>query len=279
MIDRLAILSPGLIGASVARAARDRAAAQEIVIWARRPETRAELASQPWCTRTADTPAAAAAGASLIVIASPVDAIVPLLRQIAPSLSPAALVTDVGSVKAAVCSDAAAITPAFVGSHPMAGSEKTGWRHATSDLFQGRTTFVTPLPNTSPAAADRLAAFWRALGSTAVTVAPDVHDRIVAHISHLPQLIASALCSYLAGAAPAWGAYAGGGLRDTTRIAGSDPALWQTILAANRAEVLGAVRGLQQELARCEAALSAGDFAAISALMARGRDYRATLPR
>jgi prephenate dehydrogenase len=279
MIDRLAILSPGLLGASVARAARERGAAKEIVIWARRPETRAELASQPWCSAVAETPEAAARGASLVVIASPVDAIVPLVRQIAPALSAAALVTDVGSVKAAICSGASAVTSAFVGSHPMAGSEKTGWQHGTADLFQGRTTFVTPLASTPPAAAARVAAFWTALGGTTVTVAPDVHDRIVAHISHLPQLVASTLCSYLAVAAPDWGAYSGGGLRDTTRIAGSDPALWQPILAANRPEVLAALRGLQQELARCEAALAAGDFAAVAALMARGRDYRGTLPR
>jgi len=105
-------------------------------------------------------------------------------------------------------------------------------------------------------------------------VTPEVHDQIVAHISHLPQLVASALCAFLADQNPGWKHFAGGGLRDTTRIAGSDPQLWKSIFAANAGPVLAALRGLQAELAQCEQALAAGDWDAVAAMMSRGKHYR-----
>ena len=162
-----------------------------------------------------------------------------------------------------------------MGAHPMAGSEKTGWEHGSADLFAGRTCFVTPLPNAQPAATATVADFWRALGSEVVIATPAEHDRIVAHISHLPQMVASALCAFLAGTDQRWRDFAGGGLRDTTRIAGSDPALWQVILAANRAEVLAALRGFQAELGRAADALAAGDDGKVAAMFEQGRTYRA----
>jgi prephenate dehydrogenase len=150
--------------------------------------------------------------ADLVVIAAPVDRIVPLVREIAPSLKPGAIVTDVGSVKAEICRLAAAALPAgmhFIGSHPMAGSERTGWEHSTATLFQNRTCFVTPLDGADAAAGATVAAFWRDLGSEPVSVAPDRHDEIVAHISHLPQVLASTLCAFLTSKDHAWRNYAG----------------------------------------------------------------------
>ena len=112
------------------------------------------------------------------------------------------------------------------------------------------------------------------LGATTTTVAPARHDEIVAHISHLPQILASTLCAFLAQRDPAWRDFAGGGLRDTTRIAGSDPQLWRTILEQNRTEVLGALQHYQAELNRFEKALVAGDYAALTEQLQRGQDYR-----
>ncbi|MEY4087747.1 MAG: hypothetical protein RJB55_18, partial [Verrucomicrobiota bacterium] len=143
-VAQLAILAPGLLGGSVARAARARGAADRIVIWARRPETRDALRGQPWVDVVAATPAEAVRDAELVVIAAPVDRIVPLAREIAPALRPGAVVTDVGSVKGPICAPSAeAIAPHahFVGSHPMAGSEKTGWEHGSAELFSGRPCF------------------------------------------------------------------------------------------------------------------------------------------
>jgi len=273
----LAILAPGLLGGSVARAARARGAAGRIVLWARRPEVRLALREQPWCNDIVDTPEAAVRGAQFVVIAAPVDRIVPLIRQIAPHLETGAVVTDVGSVKAEISRlghAALASRGHFVGSHPMAGSEKTGWEHSTANLFEHRTCFVTPLDLTDLAAVESVVKFWRDLGGEPVTISPDEHDEIVAHISHLPQILASSLCAFLAEKNPAWRNYAGGGLRDTTRIAGSDPHLWRTILEQNRDEVLQALRQFEDELHGFQIALANRDYSELSARLERGKMYR-----
>lgn len=274
---QLTILAPGLLGGSVARAARTRGAAKRIVLWARRPEARLKLREQPWCDAVADTPEEAVRDASLVVIAAPVDQIVPLAQLIAPALPDGALVTDVGSVKGEIARlGAVALAPRahFVGAHPMAGSEKTGWENGTAGLFEHRTCFVTPLPESDAAAVASVVAFWRALGADVVTVGADQHDEIVAHISHLPQIIASSLCAFLAQKDPAWRDHAGGGLRDTTRIAGSDPRLWRSILEQNRDEVLRALRQFEDELHQFQIALANRDYVEVAAQLERGKAYR-----
>jgi prephenate dehydrogenase len=277
MLEQLTILAPGLIGASVARAASARGAARRIVLWSRRPETRIALSRQPWCSAIAETPEEAVKHAELVVIAAPVDRIVPLAQQVAGSLKEGAVVCDVGSVKGEIARlghEALAGRAHFVGAHPMAGSEKTGWEHATAELFERRTCFVTPLPSTDPHAAARVVAFWRDLGAEVVSVDPDTHDEVVAHVSHLPQVIASSLCAFLATRDHAWRNYAGGGLRDTTRIAGSDSRLWASILEQNRDEVLRALRRFQDDLEGFQAALANRDFVEVAARLERGRAYR-----
>jgi len=276
-ITQLTILAPGLLGGSVARAARERDVAQRIVLWTRRPESRLKLRAQPWCDAVAETPGDAVRGADLVVIAAPVDQIVPLTRQIAPDLAPGTLVTDVGSVKNEISLlGHAALAPHahFVGAHPMAGSEKTGWEHGTATLFEHRTCFVTPRVDTAAQATATVVEFWHALGAEVVTVAPDQHDEIVAHISHLPQVIASSLCGFLATKNPAWRDHAGGGLRDTTRIAGSDPQIWRAILEQNRDEVLRALSGFEVELHGLRAALANRDYVEVAARISRGKAYR-----
>ena len=277
MLPQLTILAPGLLGASVARAARARNLARRIVIWSRRAETRLELADQPWCDALAETPEAAVLGASLVVIAAPVDQIVPLARQIAAHLAAGAIVTDVGSVKTEIARLGAAALGErahFVGAHPMAGSEKNGWQHGSADLFQQRTCFVTPLETTASDATAAVVNFWHDLGARPVTVAPEQHDEIVAHISHLPQILASTLCSFLSQRDTTWRDYAGGGLRDTTRIAGSDPELWRTILEQNHDEILGALQRYQTELSAFQKALAERDYLTVVDHLKRGRDYR-----
>jgi len=202
-----------------------------------------------------------------------------LPKVIAKALNtyPNATVTDVGSVKGTVLA-ALRRTDSdlsrYVGSHPMAGSEKTGWEHARPDLFVRRTVFVTPREDTDPRAAERVTAFWRALEAEVAAVAPDAHDEIVAHISHLPQVLASTLCATLAKRNAGWRNFAGGGLRDTTRIAGSDPKLWRTILEQNRDEVLRAVRTYQDELHGLERALANREWTEVQAILERGRAFR-----
>ncbi|MBS0663453.1 MAG: prephenate dehydrogenase/arogenate dehydrogenase family protein [Verrucomicrobia bacterium] len=277
MSPTLAILAPGLLGGSVAKAARARGAAGRIVVWARRPESRLQLKEQPWCDEVAETPEQAVRHAQLVVVATPVDRIVPLVERVASHLPENAIVTDVGSVKGEIARlGQARIGPRahFVGSHPMAGSEKTGWEHASAELFVRRTCFVTPLAATAEPAVEAVVRFWRELGGEPVTLSPDAHDEIVAHISHLPQVLASSLCSFLARKDPAWRNHAGGGLRDTTRIAGSDPQLWRSILEQNRDELLRALRQYQDELQGLHAALSNRDWLEVVARLERGKAYR-----
>ncbi len=277
MSAHIAILAPGLLGGSVAQAVRARGLASRIVLWARRPESRLALKSQPWCNAVADTPEAAVAGATLVVLAAPVDRIIALTRQIAPHLAPGAIVTDVGSVKGEICRLGHIAVQGcghFVGAHPMAGSEKTGWEHASATLFDRRACFVTPLPETDPKAVETVVQFWRDLGCEVTTEHPDRHDEIVAHISHLPQIVASTLCAFLAKKDPRWRNHAGGGLRDTTRIAASDPQLWRTILEQNRDEILRALNGYEDELHALRSALANRDYLDLVARLERSQAYR-----
>ncbi len=278
MIKHLAILAPGLLGASVARAARAHDLAGTITVWARRPEVRAALRGQPWLDHVADTPEHAVAHADLVVLAAPVDKIIELDRRIAPHLPHDCIVTDVGSVKAPVCAAAAAHPrprgACFIGSHPMAGSEKTGWEHGTPALFQGRVTFVTPAPDTPAAALQKLEDFWRAVGSTVVVESPEKHDEIVAHISHLPQALATSLACALATKDGQWRHLAGNGLRDTSRIAASDASMWVEIFQHNREAVLHALALQERELADFRRALEQSDWPEIRARLERGKTWR-----
>ena len=277
MTEHLVILAPGLLGGSVARAARARGLARRITVWARRPETRHALESQPWVDAVADTPAEAVATATLVVLAAPVEAIIALAGDIAAHLPAGALVTDVGSVKAAVCRDCRAALPAgvhFIGAHPMAGAEKTGWENSREDLFNGRVCFVTPQPGDDPAVVATVSAFWRALGSEVVALEPGEHDAIVARISHLPQALATTLAITLAAADPTWRRLAGGGLRDTTRIAASDPEMWVEIFRQNRDEIMTALEEFQTELDGVHSALANQDWPELRACLNRGKAWR-----
>jgi prephenate dehydrogenase len=279
VVPHLAILAPGLLGGSVGLAAHARGVASRITVWARRPEVRIALQGQPWCSAVASSPEAAVSQADLIVLAAPVDRIVELAQQIAPHVRPGCWVTDVGSTKGALTRAAHAALAGrghFVGAHPMAGSEKTGWENGHADLFRGRMCFVTPLRETDPSALEGVARFWAALDAEVTTVAPDAHDEIVAHISHLPQMLATTLCTFLAQQNPGWRNFAGGGLRDTTRIGASDPAMWIEILRNNREEILRALRGYQAELDGLHAALANGDWTELRARLERGRAYRSS---
>ena len=280
MFDQITILGPGLLGASLLKAAKARGLCRRTAAWSRRAETRAKCKGQPWCDAVYADVGHAVAKADLVVVCTPVDTIVPLLEKIGRKLKPGALVTDVGSTKSLICRQGRAALPkkiAFVGSHPMAGSEKTGLEYADAELFQNRACFVTPLVDTKAKDVDRLIRFWKALGSEVTTTTPEAHDEIVAHLSHLPHLLASAFCAYLGTRDPKWLPLAGPGLRDTTRIAAGDPALWKAIALENREEILRALDGFQKELDDLRAALHNQQPIAIQHILERGRDVRVRL--
>ena len=277
VLENLVILAPGLLGGSVARAAHARGMARRITVWARRPDVRLKLREQPWVTHVADSAEDAVRDASLVVLAAPVEKIIELARQISAHLPAGALVTDVGSVKGELCRAChAALAPRshFIGAHPMAGSEKTGWEHATETLFDKRVCFITPWEGADEAAITSVARFWNDLGAEVTTVSPDQHDEITAHISHLPQVLATSLATFLSAKNPQWRNLSGNGLRDTTRIAASDATMWIEILQQNRDEVLRAMRQFQDELQGFQTALSNRDWPEVRTRLERGKAWR-----
>ena len=278
MFQQITILGPGLLGASLAMAVKERGLAARVVTWSRRPESRAKCLNQSWCDAVFDSPEKAVVGSDLVVICTPVQTIVPLLVQIRPALDAEALITDVGSTKSLICREARSAlkghSATFLGAHPMAGSEQAGMEHAQSDLFENAACILTPLDDASAEAIAKLSAFWDALGMTVSTVSPEKHDEIVAHVSHLPHLLASTLCGYLAAQDDTWQTLAGGGLRDTTRIASGDPQLWKQILEQNSDEVVRAIEGFEQQLHHLKTALLNQDSLGVIAQLERGKTYR-----
>ena len=278
MFQQITILGPGLLGASLAMAVKERGLAARVVTWSRRPESRAMCLNQSWCDAVFDSPEEAVAGSDLVVICTPVQTIVPLLVQIRPALAADTLISDVGSTKSLICREARSAleghSATFLGAHPMAGSEQAGMEHAQSDLFEKAACILTPLDEVSSAAIAKLSAFWDTLGMTVSIVSPEKHDEIVAHVSHLPHLLASTLCGYLATQDDTWRTLSGRGLSDTTRIASGDPQLWKQILEQNSDEVLRAIEGFEQQLHHLKTALLNQNSLGIITQLERGKTYR-----
>jgi prephenate dehydrogenase len=278
---QIAILAPGLLGASIAQTLRERGSSARLHLWARRASIRQELAQVKWCDRVAETPEECVQGADLVILCPPVNILPAMLEQIAPHCKEGCLVTDVGSVKQIICQAGANLSSTsnwtFIGSHPMAGSEKAGHAHATPNLFQGRICIVTPQPNTSQQQLQRLISFWQSLGMTTVSLTPEEHDKQVAYASHLPHLTASALASYLLQHAPDSMNYSGQGLRDTTRIAAGDPDLWNAIFQDNRQAVLQSLDGLIRELTEWRGVIQKEDWSALQQRLSAGKQFRDSL--
>lgn len=193
------------------------------------------------------------AGVDLIVMASPVGTYAELAEKISGlKLSPNVLITDVGSVKLPVVENVGQIFRKagipFIGSHPMAGSEAKGLDAARENLFLNATCIITPTEEATQEHVNRITEFWHLLGSRVVSMGAARHDEIVAHISHMPHLAAVAVTLAALESEPGIAAYAAGGLRDTTRVASGDPAMWLEILLQNREAILSSGRNLHQKL-------------------------------
>lgn len=277
MPRQLTILAPGLLGASLGRAAFQRGLTDRVVVWARREEVRQACLAEGWCRAACEDPREAVAGAGLVVICTPVTRIVPLLTAVADALPEDVVVTDVGSTKGQICRSAESILPPrrhFVGSHPMAGSEKSGHENASEELFEGRVCFVTPTEGSDAAAVQTVQTLWQEIGMRVIRETPEAHDAIVARLSHVPHLTATALCLALSEHPADWVELAGGGLRDTTRVAAGQPGMWRDICEENREAILTALGELQESLGQIHQALQARDFDHLQALLERGRAYR-----
>lgn len=279
----VAILGLGLMGGSLGLALRARGFTGRLTGYARRDAVGAEARRRGVADEVFETPAAAARGAELVVICVPVRDIPPLVAEIASSLAPHAVVTDVGSTKAWVVerSEAAlgAAGPRFVGSHPIAGSEKQGLDAAAATLYENALTVVTPRAETDPSALSRVAALWRFVGARVVELSPEEHDRRLARTSHLPHLVAAVLAATAGrdGEAELFGAFCGAGFRDTTRVADGSPEVWEDIVRTNPAAILAEMEAFAARWRAAADALRAEDYAAVRRWLEEGRAGRRAL--
>ncbi len=275
--ERVAVLGLGLLGGSVAAAARRSGIAKCVAGATRSGEARERALAQGWVDEVGE-PAAAAAGADLVVLATPLYAMPDLLREFAPQLCDGAIVTDVGSVKAQLAETLPGLLPegaTYVGSHPMAGSHERGIDHARADLFDGATCIVTGTAQTR--ACDRVCEFWRALGSRVLLRSPVEHDSEVAWTSHVPHALAYAFAAAFGTAPPGSREVVGAGFRDFTRIAQSDPELWCDILTANSKALAAPLAAVGQVLGEIARAIEANDSESVERLISQAHDALAAV--
>ena len=281
MIGRLSIVGLGLLGGSVAKAARAASLAQEIVGVGRNPKSLEPALRERAVDRITTDLAEGVRGADMIVLATPVATLERQLPAVWEAASSHALLTDVGSTKAGIVRAAEALGASrplgFVGSHPMAGSNLSGFSVARADLFSGATVILTPTDRTPSEPIKRVTEFWEAMGGRVTVMDPATHDRAVAAISHLPHLVVDALVAAVVDMDPRFLDVAARGFKDTTRIAASDPAVWREIFQQNREALAEAIAAFRGALGRLEGILAAGDGAAIESALEAIRKTRAEL--
>ena len=280
MLERLVILGVGLIGGSLARAAREAGLCREIVGWSRRAGHLQEAINLRVIDRYETDLGAAVAGADLVVSAVPPGAMGAVFASMAPHLGAETIITDVGSTKGNVVAAARAGLGAafsrFVPGHPIAGGERNGVAASTADLFLGRRVILTPVSETEAAAVERVRWLWEGCGAEVVEMEVDHHDEVLAATSHLPHLLAFALVDTLAKLEEKQEifSFAAGGFRDFTRIASSDPGLWHDIAMANRRHLLTMVRHFQDELNEVARAIEHDDSEGLLAVFERAKRAR-----
>lgn len=281
MIRRLAVVGVGLLGGSVAKAVRAGGVAREIV-GVGRDLGRLQAAVDDGALDHATVDLSEGVReADFLVLAAPVQTIEDLLERVWRLAPDDAVVTDVGSSKTAIVRKAEALARrrplAFVGSHPMAGSERSGYAIARADLFQGALVVVTPTEASESRAVKTVTAFWEHLGARVTALDPETHDVAVAAISHLPHLVACALVDAVSREAPGALALAARGFKDTTRIAAGDPTMWQEIFLANRVPLTSALGAFRRSLTEIERLVETGEPAALEAALARIKMAREAL--
>ncbi|MBI1732473.1 MAG: prephenate dehydrogenase/arogenate dehydrogenase family protein [Gammaproteobacteria bacterium] len=280
MINRLCLIGVGLIGGSLALALKRAGACAHVA----GVDTAGAALREALELGIIDSGhaglAEAAAGSDVIVLATPLGRMPSLLQQLAPLLTPKMVLTDVGSAKRGIIEAArkalGANCAAYVPGHPIAGTEKSGPRHALPDLFAGHVVVLTPIRETSAAAIARVRAMWEAAGAIVHSLDAVHHDYLLAATSHLPHMLAYALVDCLArmDEHEEIFRYAAGGFADFTRIAASSPEMWRDVCAANRDNLLAAMDRFEQQLREIRAAVVAADGAALEEIFRRARDAR-----
>jgi cyclohexadieny/prephenate dehydrogenase len=281
LFNRLALIGMGLIGSSIARAAREQGVVRTIVATARSPQTRARVKELGIADEVVETNAAAAKDADLVIVCIPVGQSGAVAKEIGASLKPGATVSDVGSVKAAVLRDMAPHLPKgvhFIPGHPVAGTEYSGPDAGFAELFVNRWCILTPPEGADAPALERLTEFWRALGANVEVMPADHHDLVLGITSHLPHLIAYTIVGTADELSEVTRSevlkFSAGGFRDFTRIASSDPTMWRDIFIANKDAVLEMLGRFNEDLSALTRAMRSGDGQALFDHFSRTRAIR-----
>lgn len=270
----VAILGLGLLGGSISIVARKKKMVTRVIGWSHRDVTRLSALEKGVIDECQPTPAEAVKKADLVIICTPVGVMPHVLETIAPHLKRGAIVTDVGSTKRSVVAAGEKhldISNPFVGSHPMAGSERSGIAAADENLFNERLCILTPNERTDVSALGEVEEFWQDLGMKTTRISPGEHDRLLADVSHLPHLIAAAVVAIQEDRAIS---VAGQGFRDATRIAAGDAGLWRDIFMDNKEPVIRALDRLLANLKDYRTALQAGDAQKIEGMLAAASKRR-----
>lgn len=281
MFPKLALIGIGLIGSSIALAARKTGLAGKVAIYTRSPATLKRAEELNLGDSYHADPAEAVRDADCVILCIPVGGSGEIAKAIAPALKPGAIVSDVGSVKASVVAQMAPHLPAgvhFVPAHPVAGTEYSGPDAGFAELFENRWCILTPPPGTDPAAVDKLAAFWRGIGANVETMTPEHHDLVLAITSHVPHLIAYNIVGTAADLETVTQSevmkFSAGGFRDFTRIASSDPTMWRDVFLNNRHAVLEMLGRFTEDLIALQRLVRYGEGDKLFELFTRTRAIR-----
>lgn len=263
------LIGVGLLGGSLGLALQKRKLSEEVVGYVRREASVGACREHGVVSMVTMDLQAAVEDADLIVMCTPLGQMKPLAEKFLPNLKPGAIVTDVGSVKEEAVNELESIVASaqatFIGSHPMAGSEKTGPSAAREDLFNNAVTIVTPTNDTPDEVTKKIESFWQAVGCRTIRLSPDLHDNLTSRCSHLPHIVAAGLANYILSPAhpPEQGQLCATGFRDTTRIASGSPEMWRDIVMSNRKHLLRVLSVFAEDLKEFERALERNDTDAI----------------
>lgn len=252
--NKVAVVGVGLLGGSLGLAIRNRGLARQVAGLVRSASRARQCRRVGVADLVTTRLAEAVSAADLVVLCTPVSQMLPLARRLLPYVSAGALVTDVGSVKGRLVFDLenvfAGSQAAYIGSHPMAGLERSGVKAARADLFDGASCVITPTRRSPKSKVGEIKAFWRLLGCRVMALSPEMHDQLVSYSSHLPQVLASVLTHVVLWRGPATRKrLCAGGFRDTTRIASGSPEMWRDIVMANQSNLLAALDQFEARLA------------------------------
>ncbi len=278
--NKVTVVGVGLLGGSLGLALRQGRLAKHVAGYVRREASLAECLRLKVADSATLDLATAVRDSDLIVLCTPLAQMPSLVAQMQPDLKSGAIITDVGSVKASVVRQLQALArPAgaeFVGSHPMAGSEKTGMSASRADVFQGAVCVVTPTAHTRPKALRTVKALWEAVGARVLTMSAAEHDLLVSRSSHLPHLLAAEIAGFvLRPTMPEKQAMlCANGFRDVTRIASGSPEMWRDIAMANRSNLSRGLKQIIRDLERLRLALDAGDSPRIQQFLEHAKQLR-----